>query len=115
MASLKARKADAEQRLQALHLLILTDGDIAAWNEEKNENGGFDRDVILSGWQDEDGQLTKEFYVRDPTGEEVGLYRKAWYYDDGAEPELILTDYDHKELDPLLEATTDDDDPSFGM
>lgn len=97
--------AQAEQRLQALGLHILSDEDIAAWNQEKNAHGSLYPDVELKGWVEQDGFLTKEFYVRDPDGAEAGLYRKAWYgdYAGGDDKELLITDVDGKELGADLE------------
>jgi len=97
--------AQAEQRLQALGLHILSDEDIAAWNQEKNAHGSLYPDVELKGWVEQDGFLTKEFYVRDPDGAEAGLYRKAWYgdYAGGDDKELLITDVDGKELGAHLE------------
>lgn len=105
---------EAEKRLNNLGLAIISAAEIAQWNQEKNANGMFERDVVLEGWVEQDGFLTKEFYVRDPDGVEFGLYRKAWFgdyasadfkeclegYGDyvSADKELFITDADNNEV-----------------
>ena len=61
----------------------------------------FERDVVLQGWQEQDGFLTKEFYIRDPDGEQFGIYRKAWFgdYAGGDSKEIFVTDADGNELE----------------
>ena len=91
---------EAEKRLNNLGLAIISVTEIAQWNQEKNANGMFERDVVLEGWVEQDGFLTKEFYVRDPDGVEFGLYRKAWFgdYTGAADKELFITDAGSNEV-----------------
>lgn len=94
---------EAETALQSLELDIISDDELVQWNDEKNHAGMFEKDVALEGWKDEDGFLTKEFYVRDPSGNDFGIYRKAWYgdYAGGSDPEIFITDADHNEVATL--------------
>lgn len=95
------RIQEAEEKLRSLGLLILSDAELAQWNDDKNQTGMFGKDVVVEGWKDEDGFLTREFYVRDPGGDSLGLYRKAWYgdYAGGTEPGIFITDADHNEIE----------------
>lgn len=92
---------DAEKALQSLGLNILSEARISQWNADKDEAGMFEKDVELLGWVDDGTLLTKEFYIADPAGEDVGVYRKAWCgdYVGGTEPEIFLTDADHNEIE----------------
>lgn len=96
--------AQAEASLRAAGLDMLSARDIERWNREKNERGAFDPDVCLQGWVAKEGFFEKEFYVRDPDGIEVGLYRKAWFIDtEGAGGyELVITDASGEELGMTL-------------
>lgn len=92
---------EAERRLGDLGLPIISTAEIEQWNQEKNAHAMFERDVVLQGWQEQDGFLTKEFYVRDPDGEQFGIYRKAWFgdYAGGDSKEIFVTDANGKELE----------------
>ncbi|ANN80862.1 hypothetical protein [Bordetella flabilis] len=96
-----ARVDEAERRLRALGLEILSEAEIAAWNRDKNEHGALYPDVSLTGWVELDGFLTKEFYVRDAGGDAIGVYRKAWFgdYAGSDDKELFITDADGNEID----------------
>lgn len=70
----------AENALRALGLNILDEGQIERYNATRHHGGGFGQEVTVRGWEDAGGGLlSKEFYVADPAGEELGLYRKAYY------------------------------------
>lgn len=90
----------AQARLEAFGLDIVSEAEIAKWNEDKNASGVFERDVSFTGWVESDGFLTREFYVRDPSGHDFAVYRKAWFgdYAGGDNRELFLTDADHNEI-----------------
>lgn len=102
MTSIDELKREAERRLQALGLNIVTDAEMADWNDRKNAAGVFARDMPPNaGWVEQDGLLTKEFYIHaDPESHEYAVYRKAWFQDYGTGTyEFILTDADHNELE----------------
>lgn len=90
----------AQRALDALELPVIADAELAAWNEEKNACAMFERDISLPGWQEQDGCLVKEFYVKDPDEVEFGLLRHAWFGDfvGGTDYTLIITDADHNEI-----------------
>lgn len=91
---------EAEKRLNELGLPIISTAEMERWNQDKNAHGMFERDVVAQGWREQDGFLTKEFYIHDPDGMEFGIYRKAWFgdYAGGDAKELFITDADGKEF-----------------
>nr|MBP8275576.1 hypothetical protein [Propionivibrio sp.] len=105
---------EAERRLGDLGLPIISTAEIEQWNQEKNAHGMFERDVALQGWQEQDGFLTKEFYIRDPDGEQFGIYRKAWFgdYAGGDSKEIFITDADGNEFPfPTIRCANGDCEP----
>lgn len=104
LMSIDELKQEAERRLQAFGLSIVTDAEMADWNERKNAAAIFARDMPPNaGWIEEDsGFLTKEFYIHaDPRSNEFAVYRKAWFHDysGNGDYEFLLTDGSRNELE----------------
>lgn len=92
--------SEAEKALNSLNLDILTDKEILDYNDTRNNGAGPQPEICLKGWIDKGFYLSKEIYVRDKTGENIGIYCRALYCEwEGQEkPSIILEDYEGNEF-----------------
>lgn len=92
---------DADRALSESDIDVIGDDELSAWNETRNDGGQPNPEASMSGWESEDstGILTRKVYVKDPTGETNGVFRKLFYGDwEGSGRGLLAEDADGKEV-----------------
>jgi hypothetical protein len=95
---------EAESALRALGMDILSDTELAAYNDTRNDGASPNPEAAAGTWTCDGIVLSKVFYVRDPSGEELGLYRRAFFGDwdsagaTAAFRGIVVEDYNGREI-----------------